>query len=64
MQDADSTYFDDLYLTKALNAHTPCAPCTAYRSCSILQLGHMLSTTFTYTYEASRAHEQKAHTYA
>ena len=28
----------------------------AYHICSTLQFGHMLSTTFTYTYEASHAH--------
>ena len=37
-----------LYGTRA---HAPCI-------CIIVQLGHMLSTTFTYKYEAS-AHEQK-----
>ena len=52
----------------------PRAPCmhTAYccsiRFCIIVQLaiGHMLSMTFTYVYEASRVHEQKAqwHVYA
>ena len=36
--------------TRALRAHTPRVPCI----CIIVQLGHMLSTTFTYTYEASR----------
>ena len=36
--------------TRALRAHTLRAPCI----CIIVQLGHMLSTTFTYTYEASR----------
>ena len=35
-------------LTRALRAHTPRAPCI----CIIVQLGHMLSTTFTYTHEA------------
>ena len=39
--------------TRALRAHTPRAPSI----CIIVQLGHMLSMTFTYTYEAS-AHEQ------
>ena len=42
--------------TRALRAHTPHVP----RIC-IIVLGHMLLTTFTYAYEASRAHEQKAH---
>ena len=38
----------------------PCTPCI----CMIMQLGHMLSTTFTYTYKASRAYEQKAQHHA
>ena len=42
-----------------------CALHSAYHICSILQLGHMLSITFTYMYEAwSCAYEQKAHAYA
>ena len=46
-------------VTRALRAHTCTlrAPCTAHigmiRICSILQFGHMLSTTFTYIYEVS-----------
>ena len=40
--------------TGALRAHTPRTPCI----CIIVQLEHILWTTFTYTYEAS-AHEQK-----
>ena len=43
--------------TRALRAHTLHMPCIC-----IIVLGHiMLLTTFTNTYEASRAHEQKAH---
>ena len=34
--------------TRALRAHTPRTPC----KCIIVQLGRMLSTTITYTYEA------------
>ena len=41
------------FITRALRAHTPHAHCI----CIIVQLGYMLSATFTYTYEAS-AHEQ------
>ena len=40
--------------TRALRAHTRRTPCIYI----IVQLGHMLLTTFTYTYEAS-AHEHK-----
>ena len=35
--------------------------CLASALCIIVQLGHMLSTILTYTYEASREHEQKAY---
>ena len=41
--------------TRALRAHTLRA---LHLHCIIVQLGHMLWTTFTYTHEAS-AHEQK-----
>ena len=45
-----------MIITRVLRAHTPRVPCIYI----IVQLGHMLSTTFTYTYEASAsAHEQK-----
>ena len=48
-------------VTRALRAHTPRALHSAYHICVIMQLGHMLSTTFAYTYEVSLVHEQKAH---
>ena len=35
-----------MHETRALRAHTPRAPCI----CVIVQLGHMLLMTFTYTY--------------
>ena len=41
-------------MTRALRAHTTRVPCIYI----IVQLGHRLWTTFTYTYEAS-VHEQK-----
>ena len=40
--------------TRALRVHTPRTPCI----CIIVQLGHILWMTFTYTYKAS-VHEQK-----
>ena len=49
--------YECMSITRALRAHTPRAPCICIY---IVQLGHMLSTTFTYMYEASAsAHEQK-----
>ena len=49
--------------TRALRAHTLATHAlhSTYHIYIILQLGHMLSTTFTYMYEASCAHEQKVH---
>ena len=44
--------------TIAWRAHTPYSPCIHI----IVQLGHMLSMIFTYTYEASRVHEQNVYT--
>ena len=46
--------------TRSLRAHTLHAPC----NCFIVQLGHMLSMTVTYTRtRLSRVHEQKLHAY-
>ena len=47
------------HLTRALRAHTLCTPYI----CFIVQLGNMLLMAFTYTYEASRTHEQKLQMY-
>ena len=49
------------YITRALRAHTLCTPCM---SCIIVQLGLQYDVDDLYlhlTYEASFAHEQKAH---
>ena len=47
-----------IIITRALRAHTPRAPCICIDYRATWTYRGMLSTTFTYTYEAS-AHEQK-----